>query len=42
MGAFSCYDVFLNLMLDGVTDVGLMIEGGCEEWLGFAQLPLRV
>ena len=32
----------LNLMLAGMMDVVFMIKGGCEEWPGFAQLPLRV
>ena len=32
----------LNLVLAGTTDVVLMVEGGCEEWPGFAQLPLWV
>ena len=31
-----------NLVLAGTTDVVLMIEGGCEEWPVFAQLPLGV
>ena len=32
----------LNVVLAGTTDVVLMVKGECEEWPGFAQLPLRV
>ena len=33
---------WLNLVLAGTTGVVLMIEGGCEEWPGFAHLSLQV
>ena len=34
--------IFFNLVLAGMMDVVLMVEGRCEDRPGFAQLPLRV
>ena len=39
---YKIYRSRLNLVLAGMTDVVLMIKSGCEEWPGFAQLPLQV